>query len=147
MGLKNISLLLLPHVCATLFLFLYFLRNMKEEERMFYRICSGEPPDVALVMAQAASLRVLNSALPRMSISTGKMLASITHWRKHKNYYNLFLLSTKNIKETNTFPYIYVTINYHVEICFILLFRVDLTACFSLHHYPGTKDNVSLSLI
>ena len=42
------------------------------------RICSGVPPDVALVMAQAASLRVLNSALPKISIRTGKILASIT---------------------------------------------------------------------
>lgn len=41
-------------------------------------ICSGVPPDVALVMAQAASFLVLNSAFCRISISTGKMLASIT---------------------------------------------------------------------
>lgn len=41
-------------------------------------ICSGVPPDVALVMAQAASFLVLNSAFCRMSISTGKMFASIT---------------------------------------------------------------------
>jgi len=43
-----------------------------------YLICSGDPPDVAFVMAQAASLRVLKSARPRMSINTGKILASIT---------------------------------------------------------------------
>lgn len=47
-----------------------------------YLICSGDPPDVAFVMAQAASFRVLNSALPRISINTGKMLASITFWNK-----------------------------------------------------------------
>ena len=41
-------------------------------------ICSGVPPEVALVMAHAASFLVLNSAFCRMSISTGKMLASIT---------------------------------------------------------------------
>ena len=41
-------------------------------------ICSGVPPEVALVMAQAASFLVLNSAFCRMSMSTGKMLASIT---------------------------------------------------------------------
>ena len=43
-----------------------------------YLICSGRPPEVALVMAQAASFLVLNSALPKMSISVGMMLASIT---------------------------------------------------------------------
>lgn len=41
-------------------------------------ICSGVPPEVALVMAQAASFLVLNSAFCRMSIRTGKMLASMT---------------------------------------------------------------------
>ena len=43
-------------------------------------ICSGEPPDVALVIAHAASFLVLNSALPNISINTGKMLALITFW-------------------------------------------------------------------
>jgi len=38
------------------------------------------PPDVALVIAQAASFLVLNSALCKMSIRTGKILASITAW-------------------------------------------------------------------
>ena len=38
------------------------------------------PPDVALVMAQAASRLVLNSAWPRSWTSKGKMLASITAW-------------------------------------------------------------------
>ena len=41
-------------------------------------ICSGVPPEVALVMAQAASFLVRNSAFCRISISTGKMFASIT---------------------------------------------------------------------
>lgn len=41
-------------------------------------ICSGVPPDVALVIAQAASFLVLNSAFCRISIRTGKMLASMT---------------------------------------------------------------------
>lgn len=41
-------------------------------------ICSGVPPDVAFVMAQAASFLVLNSAFCRISMRTGKMLASIT---------------------------------------------------------------------
>ena len=53
--------------------------DMKLGNRV-YLICSGEPPDVALVMAQAASFRVLNSAFPRMSMRTGKMLALITAW-------------------------------------------------------------------
>ena len=38
------------------------------------------PPDVALVIAQAASFRVLNSARDKMSIKTGKTLASMTAW-------------------------------------------------------------------
>ena len=38
------------------------------------------PPEVVLVMAHAASFLVLNSALPRISMRTGKMLASITIW-------------------------------------------------------------------
>ncbi len=33
-----------------------------------------------MVIAQAASFRVLNSALPRISMSTGKMLLSMTAW-------------------------------------------------------------------
>lgn len=47
-----------------------------------YLICSGVPPDVALVMAQAASFLVRNSAFCRISISTGKMLASMTAWEE-----------------------------------------------------------------
>lgn len=43
-----------------------------------YLICSGVPPDVALVMAHAASFLVRNSAFCKISMSTGKMLASIT---------------------------------------------------------------------
>lgn len=45
-----------------------------------YLICACVPPLVALVMAQAASLRVLNSAWRRMSMSAGKMSASMTAW-------------------------------------------------------------------
>lgn len=45
-----------------------------------YLICADVPPDVALVMAHAASFLVRNSAFWRISISTGKMLASITFW-------------------------------------------------------------------
>lgn len=48
-------------------------------------ICSGVPPDVALVMAHAASFLVLNSAFCKISIRTGKMLASITVWRETEN--------------------------------------------------------------
>lgn len=43
-----------------------------------YLICSAVPPLVAFVTAQAASLRVLNSAFCRISINTGKIPASIT---------------------------------------------------------------------
>ena len=38
------------------------------------------PPEVAFVIAQAASFRVLNSARDKMSIKTGKTLASMTAW-------------------------------------------------------------------
>ena len=41
-------------------------------------ICSAVPPDVALVMAHAASFLVLNSALLRISTSIGIILLSIT---------------------------------------------------------------------
>lgn len=44
--------------------------------------CSGVPPDVVLAMAQAASFRVLNSALLITSIKVGMTLASITAWRE-----------------------------------------------------------------
>ena len=43
-----------------------------------YFICSAVPPDVALVIAQAASFRVLNSALLKISTSIGMILESIT---------------------------------------------------------------------
>lgn len=43
-------------------------------------ICSGVPPDVAFVMAHAASFLVRNSAFCKISISTGKMFASMTAW-------------------------------------------------------------------
>ena len=45
-------------------------------------ICSAEPPEVALVMAQAASLRVRNSATCRMAMRGGISPASITSWRE-----------------------------------------------------------------
>lgn len=40
---------------------------------------------MALVIAHAASFLVRNSAFWRISISTGKMLASMTFWQKQKN--------------------------------------------------------------
>lgn len=43
-----------------------------------YLICSEVPPDVAFVIAQAASFLVRNSAFCKISISTGKILASMT---------------------------------------------------------------------
>jgi len=43
-------------------------------------ICSAVPPEEAFVIAQAASLRVLNSAFDWISMRTGKMLASMTAW-------------------------------------------------------------------
>lgn len=49
---------------------------------MWYLICSGVPPDVALVMAQAASFLVRNSAFWRISINTGKIFASMTAWER-----------------------------------------------------------------
>lgn len=55
---------------------------LQEEMPREYLICSGVPPDVALVMAQAASFLVRNSAFCRISISTGKMLASMTAWEE-----------------------------------------------------------------
>lgn len=45
-----------------------------------YLICSGVPPDVAFVIAHAASFLVRNSAFCKISISTGKMFASMTAW-------------------------------------------------------------------
>lgn len=41
-------------------------------------ICSAEPPEVALVMAQAASFLVRNSATCRIVMRGGSRLASIT---------------------------------------------------------------------
>ena len=46
--------------------------NPKTKQKQFL------PPDVALVMAQAASFLVLNSALDKISMRTGKILASTT---------------------------------------------------------------------
>ena len=48
-------------------------------------ICCDVPPDVALVMAQAASFLVLNSALLRISTNIGMILASITACKKANN--------------------------------------------------------------
>lgn len=45
-----------------------------------YLICSAVPPLVELVTAQAASLRVLYSAVLRMLMRRGKMLASMMAW-------------------------------------------------------------------
>lgn len=50
-------------------------------------ICSAVPPDVALVMAQAASFLVLNSALLRISTSIGMILLSITACIKSTQIY------------------------------------------------------------
>lgn len=49
---------------------------------IWYLICSGVPPDVALVMAHAASFLVRNSAFWRISINTGKIFASMTAWER-----------------------------------------------------------------
>lgn len=43
-------------------------------------ICSAEPPEVALVMAQAASFLVRNSATCRIVMRGGSRPASITIW-------------------------------------------------------------------
>ena len=49
--------------------------------RQFYLLLSRlSPPELVFVIAQAASFLVLNSPLPRMSMRTGKTLASITAW-------------------------------------------------------------------
>ena len=57
--------------------------RVNTELRLFYLICSGEPPEVAFVIAHAASFLVLKSARPKISISTGKIFASITAWNIH----------------------------------------------------------------
>lgn len=54
--------------------------NPRRRKPTKYLICSGVPLLVALVMDQAASLRVLNSSCRKMWIRTGKMLASMTAW-------------------------------------------------------------------
>lgn len=51
-----------------------------------YLICSAEPPDVALVMAQAASFLVRNSATCRIAIRGGSRPASITIWKKEETH-------------------------------------------------------------
>lgn len=51
-----------------------------------YRIWTGVPPLVALVIAQAASFRVLNSDFPKISIRSGKIFASITAWKEQKKF-------------------------------------------------------------
>ena len=45
-------------------------------------ICSSEPPLVALLIAQAASFRVLNSLFCSMSTKCGIIPASITAWQQ-----------------------------------------------------------------
>lgn len=69
-----------------------------------YLICSGVPPDVALVMAQAASFLVRNSAFCRISISTGKMLASMTAWeeRAGRGGWDCSQKASQHLKETST---------------------------------------------
>lgn len=51
-----------------------------ENLNITHLICSSDPPDVALLMAHAASLRVLNSPDTRMRRSGGMMFASSTAW-------------------------------------------------------------------
>lgn len=55
------------------------------QRSLMYLICSGVPPLVALVMAHAASFLVRNSAFCKISINTGKMLASITACNEKKH--------------------------------------------------------------
>lgn len=57
---------------------------------IFYLICSAEPPEVALVMAHAASFLVRNSATCRIVMSGGSRPASITiyKWKKILNWQN-----------------------------------------------------------
>lgn len=50
-----------------------------------YLICSLEPPEVALVMAHAASFLVRNSATCRILIRGGSRPASITIYKKNLN--------------------------------------------------------------
>lgn len=57
----------------------YIQISLKRSPRE-YLICSGVPPDVAFVIAHAASFLVRNSAFCKISISTGKMFASMTAW-------------------------------------------------------------------
>lgn len=75
------------------------------------------PPDVALVIAQAASFLVLNSALLKISIKTGKMFASITVCKEQREelslrqsrtveecedgrYLNLLPVSSRNVRNS-----------------------------------------------
>lgn len=51
--------------------------------KLNYLICACVPPLVALVIAQAASFLVLNSAFLKMSINVGKMLASMTACKRN----------------------------------------------------------------
>lgn len=54
------------------------IKQSKRKNPTVHLICSGVPPEVALVIAHAASFLVRNSAFCRISINTGNMLASIT---------------------------------------------------------------------
>ncbi len=57
---------------------------LKRHQQWSYLICSAEPPEVALVMAQAASFLVRNSATCRIVMRGGSRPASITIYDKKK---------------------------------------------------------------
>ena len=73
----NLSVIASKHNTAIVIAFFFCFINIHTQIHE-YLICSGEPPDVAFVIAHAASFLVLKSARPRISINTGNMLASIT---------------------------------------------------------------------
>ena len=77
-------------------------QRSRELVQWTHRICAGVPPEVALVMAHAASFLVRNSAFWRISMSTGKMLASITFY-KEKEYCKLHLIAT-SLQKLDTIP-------------------------------------------
>lgn len=65
---------------------------------LFYRedlhlICSAEPPEVALVMAQAASFLVRNSATCRIVMRGCRRSASITIYKQRNVQLVLYILS------------------------------------------------------
>ena len=69
--LSSIQFFVTKQISGKQFLYLCFITKTN-------LICSAVPPDVALVMAHAASFLVLNSALLRISTNIGIILASIT---------------------------------------------------------------------